>query len=188
MRRIPPLLSKAAAIALTALALHLMYIALVSPVTRRLASLDEQIDEQRRLLGRYSDLLKTAKIDTETETATLQSLNFVILSGHTEQIKAASLQARVMQAANDVGIRIASLAVVPARSADGVRVVGVDVQFQSDLRRLQELLLGLETKQPTVLVDALQISKAPDASVRPERDLDVRLTALGVIGKAEESP
>ncbi len=188
MRSMPPLLSKAAAIALTVFALFLIYLTLVSPVTRRLSALDEQIDQQRLFLGRFVDLIETANVDTASDGVTLKSLNFVILTGHTEQIKAASLQARVTKAADDVGLRLASLAVVPARDKDGVRVVGVDVQFQTDLPRLRALLLGLETEQPTVLVDALQISLAPDASVRPGRELDVRLTGLGLVGKAEDSP
>jgi type II secretory pathway component PulM len=188
MTRMSPLLSKTTAIGLAMLVAMLIYAALVAPVTGRLASLTEQIDDQRRLLGRFSDQLEAARGDTASEAETLKSLNFVILSGHGEQIKAASLQARVTKAADEIGIRIASLAVIPARSEDGVRVVGVDVQFQTDLRRLQELLTGLETKRPIVLVDALQISQAPDASERPGRELDVRLTALGLVGKAGEGP
>ncbi len=186
MMHVSPLLSKIAAIGLAMLALLLMYVVLVSPVTGRLAALDEQIEEQRRLLGRFMDQLETTKGDAAGEAATLKSLNFVVLAGHSEQIKAASLQARVTKAADDIGIRLASLAVIPARSEDGVRVVGVDVQLQADLRRLQDLLIALETKRPTVFVDALQISQAPDADVRPGRELDVRLTALGLVGKAEE--
>jgi len=188
MRLMSPLLSKVAAIALTGLLVLLIHFALVAPITHRIASADERIDEQRRLLGRFVDLLDTTTASPESDDATLKSLNFVLLSGHSEQIKAASLQARVTKAADDVGIRLASLAVVPARSEEGVRVVGVDVQFQTDLQRLQNLLLSLETKRPTVLVDALQISRAPDASERPGRELDVRLTALGLVGKAEGSP
>lgn len=186
MTRLSPLLSKTAAIGLAVLALLLMYVGLVSPVMGRLASLDEKIEEQRRLLGRLTDQLETTKGDTAGEAATLKSLNFVVLAGHGEQIKSASLQVRVRKAADDVGIRLASLAVIPARNEDGVRVVGVDVQLQTDLLRLQNLLIALETKQPTVIVDALQISQAPDADVRPGRELDVRLTALGLVGKAEE--
>lgn len=188
MRPLPPLMSKAAAIALTAGALFLLYIMLVSPVAHRLDALHEKIADQRQILGRFVELIDTAGVDTAAEDAGLKSLNFVILPGHTEQIKAASLQARLTKAADDVGIRIASLAIIPARSVEGVRLVGVDVQFQADLARLHELLLGLETKRPLVIVEALHISQAPDASVRPGRELDVRMTALGLVGKAEQSP
>lgn len=188
MRLMSPLLSKLAAIALTLILALAIYVALVVPVAHRLASADERIDEQRRLLGRFVDLLETTNVSPEGDEAALKSLNFVLLSGHSEQIKAASLQARVTKTADDVGIRLASLAVVPARTEDGVRVVGVDVQFQTDLQRLQALLLSLETKRPFVLVDALQVSRAPDASERPGRELDVRITALGLVGKAEAAP
>lgn len=110
MRNMPPLLSKAAAIALTVFALLLMYLMLVSPVTRRLSALDEQIDQERLFLGRFVDLIETANVDTASDGVTLKSLNFVILTGHTEQIKAASLQARITKAADNVGLRLASLA------------------------------------------------------------------------------
>jgi type II secretory pathway component PulM len=187
MRFTSPVVSKVAAIALAAIALLLMYAVLVAPVTSRLASLDEQIDEQRRLLGRFADLLDTVNPTDEDDEVTLKSLNFVLLAGHNEQIKAASLQARVTKSAEDVGIRLARLAIIPARSEDGVRVVGVDVQFQTNLERLRDLLLNLETQRPMVLVDALQISRAPDASQRPGRELDVMVTALGLVGKADEN-
>lgn len=186
MRFTSPVVSKVAAIALAAIALLLMYAALVAPVTGRLASLDEQIDAQRRLLGRFADLLDTVSPTVKDDEVTLKSLNFVLLAGHNEQIKASSLQARVTKAAEDVGIRLARLAIIPARSEDGVRVVGVEVQFQTNLERLRDLLLNLETQPPMVLVDALQISRAPDASQRPGRELDVMVTALGLVGKADE--
>jgi len=188
MRRLLPIASKAAAVAATALGVMVLHGLLVAPVTNRLATLSERIDDQRRLLGRYEQLLEAAAAAPGDEVPALTSVNFTILPGHNEQIKAASLQARVTKAADDAGIRLASLASVPARSEDKVRVVGVDVQFQADLASLGALLASLETDEPTVIVEALQVSRAPDASVRPGRELDVRLTALGLVGKVVNTP
>ncbi|MGE0022397.1 MAG: type II secretion system protein GspM [Hyphomicrobium sp.] len=182
MRQLLPIASKVSAVAVTALGVLALHGLLVTPVTNRLAMLSERIEDQRRLLGRYEQLLEAAAAPSG-EAPALTSVNFTILPGHNEQIKAASLQARVTKAAEDAGIRLASLASVPGRSEDEVRVVGVDVQFQADLKSLGALLSSLEADAPTILVDALQISQAPDASVRPGRELDVRLTALGLVGR-----
>jgi hypothetical protein len=188
MRHLQLLASKAAAIGLTGIAALLIYVTAVSPVMHQFSYVGERMDEQRRLLGRFTELLNTPSSNPPSEISALKSFNFVILPGQTEQIKAAALQARVTKAADNVGIRLASLAVMPAQSRDGVKLVGIELQFQTGLQRAQAFLLALETQHPTVLVDSLQLSQAPDAAVRPGRELDARLVALGIVGKAEDAP
>lgn len=188
MRRLHGFLSKGLALGLAIAAATAIYLLVVSPIHGQLFETEERILEQRRLLGKYTASLTSSETETSSESGALQGLNFVLLSGESEQIKAASLQARIMDAANEAGIRPGSLAPLAARNEDGVRVVGLDIQFQSSLAGVQAVLLNLETRQPVVLIDSLQISKAPDAEHRGERNLDVRMSVLGIVGKAEEKP
>lgn len=178
------LLNKLAALALLAGLLVLSYQGLFAPIAHKLSDTRQKIEERRDELGRLTLALNEHQRDAVTDEPNIRALNFTMLDGESDQIRAAALQARVNAVAADEGIRLSSVTVLPPRVDDALRLVGIEIQLQTGLKQLQGLLFTLEAQQPPLFVGMLQITRAADSKVRPHRELDARLTLFGATTKS----
>ncbi len=178
------LISKAFALAILAGIILLAYVVVVAPIADGWAASSRQIEEKRAELGHLTAALRAPEQRAAVGETEIHPLNFSLLEGESDQIRAASLQARVDAVAANEGIRLSSVTVLPPRMENGLRLVGIEVQVQTGMKQLQSLLYTLETQKPPLFVGMLQISRAPDSAVRGGA-LDTRMTLFGATAKGK---
>jgi hypothetical protein len=181
--RFPPIVSKLAALALCVLVAGLLTIGLVRPLWGHVSELRAEIDRQRELLGRFLTYAANEKT-AEAEAARLETAkqSGIFLAGDTDALRTAGLQGLVRSIAEARGIRLASARGMPVQERDGLRLIGLQAEFESDLQQLQAVLLELEGSRPHLLLQSVQV--APVSGYRSEDDrLRVR---LGVAAAAIE--
>lgn len=179
MRLLKTLASKTMALGLLGLVLAGLALGLVQPLTGRLTSAQEQLAQQRALLGRLIAPVRPGAIASGAAAATPQAATDVYLNGDSDAARLAGLQSRVDGIAQKAGTRLSSTQVVAPRDANGIRLVGIETQLSANLDQLQQILFELESQKPYLLVESLHVTRAPDAETVDRPDLDVRLVIAG---------
>jgi Type II secretion system (T2SS), protein M subtype b len=182
MRRLKTLASKTMALGLLGLVLAGLALGLVQPLAGRMTSAQEQLAQQRALLGRLIASVRPgapSAITSGAAAATPQAAADIYLNGDSDAARLAGLQSRVDGIAQKAGTRLSSTQVVAPRDANGIRLVGIETQLSANLDQLQQILFELETQKPYLLVESLHVTRAPDAETVDRPDLDVRLVIAG---------
>ena len=134
------------------------YLLVFAPAWEYILGARNQIEDQRVLLGRLSMAPnRNAYVADLQRAVDAVPLSRLVLKGDTEAIQLAGLQAMVGDAASKQGIRVASARALPASERDGVRLIGLRFDVRGDLAALQALLHRIESMEPSLLVDGLQI-------------------------------
>lgn len=182
-RLLKKMFSKTAAIALLLGAVSLAYILAIAPLFSYYASLRSQIAEQRELLGRFNaaaaDGADSQKIRMPVST---ESAAKIFIPGASDALRLAELQSRLKAAAEAEGVVIKSARTMPVRDRDGFRLLGLEAQMSADIRKLQRILYTLESEQPHLFIETIQISPSPlltDENPGAGNALDVRLGLYG---------
>lgn len=170
------ILSRLLALLILAIVVASIYLMAVRPLTDRIAEAQEEIGQQRLLLGK---LLAKAKDRTVGAVAPGPGFAPGFLDGGTEAARLAALQSYIEAAAENVGVRITSSQATPGRTEDRLAIIGVQVQASGGIAQLQGLLHALETGAPTLIVEQVDLVRSPVAAGEPERDLDLRMVVLG---------
>jgi hypothetical protein len=79
------------------------------------------------------------------------------LSGGSDALAAASLQATLADLASGSGSRIASAEIMPAQPVREFRRIGIRVSLGGDLSVLTKMLAGIDAAQPPLFVDHLEL-------------------------------
>jgi general secretion pathway protein M len=185
MPPLSPPVRQLAAVGLLLAALALIASLTILPVASRIGELDEQIEGERRLLGRFAAMAALQDKLAEMQNAgRAASESGAYLRGESDAIRAASLQTFLAELAGANGVRLSSTRPLPPRDRDELRLVGTRVQFTSDIERLREILYSVELAQPFLFVEAVQVRPV---SAQAQRDpefgglLDVRLDVFGAV-------
>lgn len=184
------LLRRLIALALLVLTLAVMAFVVVAPIAVRIRTLGEQIDAERAVLGRFAAVAaernQAAEFDRVGRAAAESS---AYLKGESEAIKVAALQTLLSQLASANGVRLYSTRSLPAHEREGVRLLGVRVQFHAEIEQVRALLYGIESTRPYLFVAATQINPlgafAPRESER-NATLDVRFDIFGALPLKKE--
>jgi general secretion pathway protein M len=97
----------------------------------------------------------------------------VLLTGDSDAIAGANLQAEVQTLATQTGISLDSVADLPAEQTGGLRQISVDVGVTAAWPALITLLSAIETASPRMIVDDLSITGLPQADSQQDTSLDV---------------
>ena len=174
-----------AAVALLFGAVVLIASLTILPVTSRISDLREQIEGERLLLGRFAAMAALQDRLAEMQSAgRAASESDAYLKGESDAIRAASLQTFLSELAGANGVRLNSTRQLPSRDRDDLRLVGTRVQFTSDMEQLREMLYSIESTQPFLFVEAVQVRPVSALAQRdPEFGglLDVRLDVFGAL-------
>lgn len=147
------------------------------PVAARYQDAEQRLADGRQLLGRY---LARSVTDVEAERDGQRIAPATpYLSGDSDALRLASLQAVLSEAAQAQGIRLASSRAMDASDRGGVRLLGVQVQLSTELDQLQKLLYDLEVQRPGLFVEQLHILRGPDGGTVPLPSLDVTFVVAG---------
>jgi hypothetical protein len=96
----------------------------------------------------------------------------------------AQIQRRVEQLLGEAGARLSSVQALPPLSADGLRRVGLRLQFSADTPSLQAILHDLEFGRPALVLENVFIHARSDRAVGVVRPLTVRLDIFAfLLGK-----
>jgi general secretion pathway protein M len=175
---------------LAAVALLLAVIALVASVTvlplaACVGGISDQIDNERIALGRFGAMAALQEKVAEMQRAgRAASESPAYLKGESDSLRAASLQSFMSDLASANGVRLGSTRAMPPREQDDLRLVGTRVQFTADIEQLREMLYTIESSQPFLFVEAVQIRPVSAVAQRdPEYAglLDVRLDVFGAV-------
>lgn len=191
--RFPRIGHRLAAVGLLLAVIMAATVLFILPLTGYIAGLRADILAERELLGRFesfaSDKDKAQSLAEATEAAMRSG---IFLPGETDALRTASLQGMVTEIAGRSGVRLASTRGLPSQEEDGLTLIGVQSEFEADMRKLQAILAAIEARRPILFVHSAQIS--PLASRRRDSDeLRVRLAIFAAVGatkeaKAEEAP
>lgn len=173
------------AVTLLALALGLVGLVTVVPLAAHVAALQEQIEAQRTLLGRFEQVATRESEATEHDRIGRDALaSGAYLKGESEALTAAGLQTVLAEIGTVNRVRFHSTRALPARERREIRFIGVRVQFNAEIEQVRALLHRIETSRPFLFVEALQVQPVSPYSQRdPEQTgvLDVRLDVFGAI-------
>lgn len=174
---------KLLALAILAVFLFAAVDLVVSPLVARLGAVREDITAKRELLGRFKEAGQTRAAGAgQPEGAS--DTRPVFLAGDSETSMAAGLQSIVAGAVQTAGVDVRSARDLPVAERDGVRLVGVEVQFKATLAQLQQIVVGLETHRPYLIVDGARLA-SPGAfdprAASSDTGLDVSLAVAGAV-------
>ncbi|MGI9418823.1 MAG: type II secretion system protein GspM [Geminicoccaceae bacterium] len=155
---------------------------------------NDDIARSHELLQRYQALVAEKPMLTE-RLAALESedtASTAYLSGTSDALAAAELQDLATEMIEITGGEIRSAQSLPAIDVEdgpALRKAGVNLRFSTDIDGLAEALYELETGEPVLFIDLLQVSaegsrreKEAEESVQM---LDVRLDVFGFIRRPE---
>lgn len=184
-RSLMSLLSKSLALAILAVAGLAAYLIVAAPITSGLIGQRERIDEQRTLLGRYTAAASQEGQAREVEKQARSALRAAMfLPGASDAVRLAELQTLTGRITQAEGVSVRSTRALPPRERDGVKFLGIEAQLNCTIEQLQRILHALESGQPALFVDALQVTaprviqeQDPTAATR----LDVRIGVIGAV-------
>jgi general secretion pathway protein M len=157
------------------------------PLANHVGALRGEIASQRELLGRF-EAFAASRPEVEAMAQRSQQVirSGLFLTGETDALRTASLQAQVTAIAGEHGIRMSSARTLPSREMDGLRLIGVQAELNAQLESLQAMILSLESHRPYLFIESLNV--APTVSRRPGDDaLRVRLGIFGAVTAGEDT-
>lgn len=147
-----------AAVSLLVAAAFAVYALVLGPAWEHVTGARERIEDGRILLGRLAAVAERSPRAAELQRAAdAVPLSRLVLKGDTEAIQLAGLQTMVGEAAAMQGLRVASARPLPASEREGLRLIGLRFDIRGDLQSLQTLLHRIESTEPSLLVEGIQI-------------------------------
>ena len=154
----------------------------VVPLSAHFDRMREEIETARSTLGRFSAVAALQDRVAETQRAgRAATSSAAYLKGEGDQIKSANLQTLLSNIAGENGVRLSSTRALTPLERNDLRLIGVRVQFTAHIEQLREILYAVESKQPFLFVDGLQVHTVSAMAHDPEHAgiLDVRLDVYG---------
>jgi general secretion pathway protein M len=165
-----PWLSRAAALLLLAAVLGAAYVWIVEPIAAAYANTEAAIADTRDLVERY-DRLAAARTSLEAQLAAIEQkpdTAAYYLSGATDALAAASLQARVTALVEGSGATLLSIQTLTSSEDRGLRRVAIRLQMTAEIAPLVRVLHGLESGIPLLFVDNLELQSQAAPAIDPD--------------------
>ncbi len=165
-----PWLSRAAALLLLAAVVAAAYVWIVEPIATAYADTEAAIADTRALVERY-DRLAAARASLEAQLAAIEQkpdTAAYYLSGATDALAAASLQARVTALVEGSGAALLSIQTLTSTEDRGLRRVAIRLQMTAEIAPLVRVLHGLETGIPLLFVDNLELQSQAAPTLEPD--------------------
>lgn len=178
------MLNRAAAAGLLLAVIAATAMLLVAPLVNYFSTLRAEIATGRETLGRFEAFAANkdaARTLAERSEAAMRS--GIFLTGETDALRTANLQALVTEVAQSQGVRLSSTRALPIQETSGLRFIGVQAEFEASLRQLQAMIQAVEARRPYLFIQSLQI--APVSGRRADNeDLKVRFGIVGAVAAA----
>lgn len=175
------LMRRLAAVALAALAAVALVCVTVVPVAQGYLELQSTMDEQRRLLGKLEQFAANKE---RAQLLARQSAEVigsgVFLEGGTDAMRAANLQALLNGVVESHGVRLRSTRTLAPAERDGLRLIGVQAELETNIVKLQAIILAFELMRPYLFIQSLQAAPI-DLRGRQGDELKVRIGVVGAV-------
>ncbi len=171
---------RALALAMTAIALALVWLGVAQPVLDSYAESADELERRTALAQRMSDLaaslpeLQRAAQSQTTEAAPAAAT----LEGTSDAVAAASLQGLLEGMANSVSAHITSAEALPAEQVGAYRRISLRLTVGATWPVLIRMLQLVDRATPRMFIDELQIHAQPAAEKLREPPLDISLVVL----------
>jgi general secretion pathway protein M len=171
---------RALALAMTAIALALVWLGVAQPVLDSYAESADELERRAALAQRMSDLaaslpeLQRAAQSQTTEAAPAAAT----LEGTSDAVAAASLQGLLEGMANSVSAHITSAEALPAEQVGAYRRISLRLTVGATWPVLIRMLQLVDRATPRMFIDELQIHAQPAAEKLREPPLDISLVVL----------
>ncbi|MEE8560048.1 MAG: type II secretion system protein GspM [Alphaproteobacteria bacterium] len=159
MTALSPLVSRSLAVAILVAALAALWVLLVAPVTEKFEGYGRSISHSRELLVRHLQIAaQRARLETELEELRrAQSSTGRFLEGGGIELVAAEAQNKVKNLIDANGATLKSTQILPAQEKDNFRKLTIRVTLSADTEALQKIFHALETANPYLFLDNIDI-------------------------------
>lgn len=138
----------------------------ILPINDFFVARDSHIAQQRMLLARMRSMAaQESTVDAITRETAEQLKRGELLKGSSDGIANADLQTRLKTKATQSGAQLRSVQTLPAKTRDGVRYLGAQLDFQGSIQAIQRTIHAIESGYPYHFVTSAQIKPLPAARV-----------------------
>ena len=184
MQNLSKSIRRALALSLLVAFLSLIVTTVVLPYLSATDALREQIRQTRELVLRLDAVSATPEADkTDWEKMLVEAGKRNFIPGESQIIRIANVQSSIVQILTADNMKPRSVRNLPPRVRAGLTLVGVQVQIGSSLAQLKSMLTRIDSHQPRLLVEDLQITRTTQSVVPGDGTpqlLDVRLDVFGI--------
>lgn len=177
MTNLPPWASRAAALALLAALIGVVFLFLVAPLIAAYRDTDEAIAHTGEQLARYEGISKSypALKSQLDKLARRQTASGVYLPGNTDALAAAGLQEGVSATIERNGGKLRSIQILPVTTDGEFKRVSVRVQLTATLGSFAKILYSLEAGKPWKFIDNLDIKNRRARRTATDKNQDPEL-------------
>ncbi|HUH83100.1 MAG TPA: type II secretion system protein GspM [Stellaceae bacterium] len=196
MNRLPPVVSRLAAVLILLGGIGLLYLALVQPLLDDYLDTQDAIADARASLARYRGVAADLP-ERQQELARLrqrQATSEGFLQGPNDALVAAQIQNRVKALVEAAHGELKSTQVLPAQDEGKYRRLTIRAQMTLDIAAAQRVLYGVETASPLLFLDNVDLRahmidrrRLRGGNPPNDNDLDVRIDVFGYMRAAKAS-
>jgi hypothetical protein len=174
---------RALALALTALALALLWFGLIAPLGAWYAERAERLRQDQTLLSHMTMLERTITVLKQQADAVAArraaGRQEKLLDGATDGVAAATLQGLVESLARAAGTAVASAETLPAEPAGAHRAIAVRIALAAPWPTLVRLFAAIAAADSPIVVDNLQLHGPPRSMPEADWPIDASFTVTG---------
>lgn len=170
------------AVLITLLAVLLVWRAIASPLVGWYDARDDSLARQEALAARMEMLvqrLPSLRAQAQAMAASGQAGGGALIEGNSDAVASAAIQEKVSAMAAALGLSLSSTETLQGTRQGAYRRVGVRVSLDAVFPVVVHLLQSIETAQPSLLVDDLQMHGTRLIGQSDTAPLNVAFTVLG---------
>lgn len=195
MRALKPLESRLLAVLLLVAVLVGATIAVVVENRRNHADYDNAIADRLDQIARYSRVAATREgYETTIKAVKARDAGKFYLKSSSPALAAADIQQVVQTVVEANSLRTESMQIAPHKDENGSRRITVNLRLRGKLAGVQHMLYALETTQPYLFVDNLNIQTTvrfnyvPAPAVEPDVMAQFDVSGYALLKKTDAAP
>jgi general secretion pathway protein M len=170
-------------IAVNLAALLAFYLIFIEPARRLLATGSDAISEKLQTLARYESVASHEEQiqDYARQVADINGRG-ELFDGDSEGVINANLQARLKTIAEQTGVTVRSIQVLPQKQFHGVSLVGARLDVSGSYENIHELARALEGEPPLLIITAASLRAQAvfwGAPAQTEQDMEAQFDVFG---------
>jgi general secretion pathway protein M len=136
-----------------ALVVILVYFSLVEPIRRILSDSAETLSDRQTTLARYEAVAdQEGAVQDYAKLVAETNARGELIGGETNGVVNANLQARLKTLAQQAGVTIRSIQMLPIKTIRGAGLVGARIEIAGGFLAVHRFMLALEGEPPLLLV------------------------------------
>jgi general secretion pathway protein M len=170
------------AVLITLLALALVWRAVAAPLIGWHDDRQDALEQRQALADHMANLarqLPMLRAQAQALAASGQASAGALIEGNSDAVASAAIQEKVAAMASGLGLSLSSTETLAATREGAYRRIGVRVSLDATFPVVVHLLQAIETAQPSLLVNDLQIHGTRLLGQSESAPLNVAFTVLG---------